>query len=394
VAPGIDRNRPTYGREWDLTVRADRARVAFLIRKVLKPLCVHVATPCTAWSIIGTRTPGPKDRALAAFSLEVLSHQDQQGLVAGHENPGTSKLWEVFKPLLGTPQEPKGNWRWTAMNGCSYGLTSPGVDETGWPMQKTFWLVTNRHMSFNNRCREGLVSPLTRSTVLSPDQVQTLAVGDVQADVDKACVVTEDWSSAPRSTRLGDLKGAGGFPVFFIKPGGQVEAEDDGAAENQTTDPGYVIDPRLEADSRAAHVRWMACARRGDWGSVKADLSVFEGLGVKVDPRAGPENADLVIAGLQIQDPAKRPHLTPADRAAAEEQVGVAAAEADECGGAGERGDRGGGLRDEIAALHWGEEGWRMKDESERPFDAESGAGRPCAPLRRTAPPSSFILLP
>ena len=46
---------------------------------------------------------------------------------------------------------------------------------------------------------------------------------------------------------------------------------------------------------------------------------MFEGLGVKVDPRAGPEYANQVIAGFQIQDPAKRPHLTPADRAAVEE---------------------------------------------------------------------------
>ena len=49
-----------------------------------------------------------------------------------------------------------------------------------------------------------------------------------------------------------------------------------------------------------------------------------------------------------------RPARSVDDRAAAEEQVGVAAAEADERWGAGQRGERGGGLRDEIAALHEG----------------------------------------
>ena len=102
-----------------------------LIRKVLKPLCIHVATPRTAWSIIGSRKPRDKDRALAAFSLELLVHQDLQGLVAGHENPGTSSLWREFEKELGSPQHPKGNWRWSVVNGCSYGLTSPGVEERG-----------------------------------------------------------------------------------------------------------------------------------------------------------------------------------------------------------------------------------------------------------------------
>ena len=63
----------------------------------------------------------------------------------------------------------------------------------------------------------------------------------------------------------------------------------------------------------------MVNARRGDWGSVKADLSVFEGLGVTVDPREGSEYADKVIEGLGIRDAKRRPHLTAADRAAVEE---------------------------------------------------------------------------
>ena len=122
VAPGIDRNRRTYGRAWDLTDRSDHSRVAMLIRKVLMPICIHFATPCTAWTIIGSRKSRDKDRALAAFSLELLVHQDLPGLVAGHESPGTSSFLRELEKELGSPQQPKGDWRWTVVNGASMAL--------------------------------------------------------------------------------------------------------------------------------------------------------------------------------------------------------------------------------------------------------------------------------
>ena len=146
-------------------------------------------------------------------------------------------------------------------------------------------------------------------------------------------VVVQECSDAPadeclpeRDDGLGDVgeapgrpRRSAGFPVFFIRPGGQIEGEDEQAVELEAPDPGYTVDPRLEADAQAARARWMVKARRGDWGSVKADLSVFEGLGVTVDPREGSEYADKVIEGLGIRDAKRRPHLTAANRAAVEE---------------------------------------------------------------------------
>ena len=240
-----------------LTLRSDRERVAFLIKKVLKPLCLHVATPCTAWSIIGPRKPGDKDRALAAFSLEILVHQDVHGLVAAHENPSTSSLWKEFESELGCPQNPKGNWHWSVVNGCSYGLTSPGVDEIGIPMQKTFRVVVNRPTHFGNRCRESLVSPMTRARVLSPEEAAMLVVQECSDAPTGECLPERDDGLGNVGEAPGRPRRSAGFPVFFIRPGGQIEVEDEQAVELEAPDPGYTVDPRLEAVARA---RWMVKA--------------------------------------------------------------------------------------------------------------------------------------
>ena len=106
--------------------------------------------------------------------------------------------------------------------------------------------------------------------------------------------------------------------VFFIRPGGQLEAED-AEAEDVEEEAPPVQDPSLEHISRMARERWMERARRGDWGGVRSDMSVYEVLKLKEDPQMGKSYADQVVEVLGIMDPARRPHLSAADRAAAEE---------------------------------------------------------------------------
>ena len=96
-----------------------------------------------------------------------------------------------------------------------------------------------------------------------------------------------------------------------------MEAED-AEVEDMEEEAPPVHDPRLEEDSRMARARWMERARRGDWGGVCSDMSVYEGLKLKEDPRMGKSYADQVVEVLGIMDPARRPHLSAADRAAAE----------------------------------------------------------------------------
>ena len=317
VAPGVDRRNTTYGRVWDLTSKADRGRVALLIKRVLKPLCIHVATPCTKWSIIGGRDPQPADYALAAFSLDILVHQDEQGLVAGHENPGTSALWTLWEKTLGSLEYPFHNWHWTAVNGCAYGLTSPGLGEEGLPMKKTYALVVNRPVTLHNRCREGLVSPMTRSTVLPADKVSPY-MGLEEEKVDGHEVpegpVPRPWRDAKEGVPT-----VAGFPVFFIRPGGTLESANQEAGEHLEEDSPVISDPKLEADAKVARARWMERARRGEWDQVHQPLSVYGDPSLKENPRGTKAYADKVVEAMGIRDPARRPHLSKEDRAAVEE---------------------------------------------------------------------------
>ena len=155
--------------------------------------------------------------------------------------------------------------------------------------------------------------------MLSPEVAEACAEIEEEQESAVKGSAANAWHSdevAERSLRTTKQQA---FPVFYIKPGGQIEAEASEAVEHEAPDPGYVVDPKLEADALAAHAHWMLRARRGDWGSVKADLFVFEGLGVTIDPREGSEYADKVIEGLSIKDPKKRPHLTAADCVAVED---------------------------------------------------------------------------
>ena len=83
--------------------------------------------------------------------------------------------------------------------------------------------------------------------------------------------------------------------------------------------PDREPDPTLEADGKVARGRWMERARRGEWNAVRANLSVYGELGLQEDPRGGEAYADQVITALGLRDAGRRPHLTAADRAAAEE---------------------------------------------------------------------------
>ena len=56
--------------------------------------------------------------------------------------------------------------------------------EEGLPIKKTYALVVNRPIPLHNRCREGMVSPMTRSTVLKPEEVGAYAVLEEEPQLD------------------------------------------------------------------------------------------------------------------------------------------------------------------------------------------------------------------
>ena len=67
VGEPVDRLYRSYGRDWDLRKNSDRALLAWLISKVMKPKVLHVGAPCEKLSRL-------EDLALAEFSCDLLSH--------------------------------------------------------------------------------------------------------------------------------------------------------------------------------------------------------------------------------------------------------------------------------------------------------------------------------
>ena len=84
---GIDRVRPSYGHDWDLTEKAVRARARWLICELLRPRSLHIASPCTRWCVLGVNQPGELEYQLRDLAVECLLHQESVGALGSHETP-------------------------------------------------------------------------------------------------------------------------------------------------------------------------------------------------------------------------------------------------------------------------------------------------------------------
>ena len=114
VGEPVDRLYRSYGRDWDLRKNSDRALLAWLISKVMKPKVLHVGAPCEKLSRFGEQTPSSEDLALAEFSCDLLSHQEKANGIGTLENPVGSLLFslELFVKRFGTLVEPRRPWAW------------------------------------------------------------------------------------------------------------------------------------------------------------------------------------------------------------------------------------------------------------------------------------------
>ncbi|CAJ1403243.1 unnamed protein product [Effrenium voratum] len=101
VGEPVDRLYRSYGRDWDLRKNSDRALLAWLISKVMKPKVLHVGAPCEKLSRLGEQTPSSEDLALAEFSCDLLSHQEKANGIGTLENPaGSAGSEEGAEPRL------------------------------------------------------------------------------------------------------------------------------------------------------------------------------------------------------------------------------------------------------------------------------------------------------
>ena len=137
VGEPVDRLYRSYGRDWDLRKNSDRALLAWLISKVMKP----------------------KDLALAEFSCDLLSHQEKANGIGTLENPVGSLLFslELFVKRFGTLVEPRRPWAMVRTDSCQYNMTSLDVSDGsfGNPVEKGQIWVSNSDLSgFSLRCRK------------------------------------------------------------------------------------------------------------------------------------------------------------------------------------------------------------------------------------------------
>ena len=72
----------TYERTWHLDTEVDQADLAWLFVYKLRPKVVHLGTPCTKMSKIGSKELDDESRRQNRFTLQVCEHQEKQRLHA------------------------------------------------------------------------------------------------------------------------------------------------------------------------------------------------------------------------------------------------------------------------------------------------------------------------
>ena len=142
LAPdGIDSSYPLGGRRWDLSSAKDQRRCRELVR-LLEPLVVHGAPPCTKLCAIGPKEgQGSYDArafetasSIVAFVVKIISEQELRGCGGSLENPLSSRAWGLTQVcnFFGTRDCPKPGKYFVQSDMCQFGLVEPGNPELFW----------------------------------------------------------------------------------------------------------------------------------------------------------------------------------------------------------------------------------------------------------------------
>ena len=89
---GLDSQMISYGQVWPLHVESVRRQAAWVIAEGLRPKAVHCATPCNKESCLRhglelTTEEREENRRLKEITIDILEHQESNGLLGSHENP-------------------------------------------------------------------------------------------------------------------------------------------------------------------------------------------------------------------------------------------------------------------------------------------------------------------
>ena len=347
----------------------------------MKPKVLHVGAPCEKLSRLGEQTPSSEDLALAEFSCDLLSHQEKA-------NPVGSLLFslELFVKRFGTLVEPRRPWAMVRTDSCQYNMTSLDVSDGsfGNPVEKGQIWVSNSDLSgFSLRCRKpdallrtlhqhrqirgsmkirednepGLGPKWAGAGKLSgiyPEELcesYWVSLGPTSKQLEvKKCHGDEplsEWLKEPQQFGCSMPVGSSVFAVHPRSAGSEESAEPRLHANAAAASPEADVltggewesvtaaeRERLEAEllkfSEEMRIHWDGLAKKGEWDSVKSDLSVYRLSGSKVteDPRRTPEYREQVVEGLHFGKTAeaKRPYLSKDDLEACKDVVSRKAA--------------------------------------------------------------------
>ena len=103
---------------------------------------------------------------MAEFVMKGLEHQSAVGALSSFEGPLIHALLKqpAWQERFGTPEAPRGPWRYAELDGCMFHVVSPIPEDGGRPMKKGYRVMANFDISLLAvRCRDGKFSPLTKS---------------------------------------------------------------------------------------------------------------------------------------------------------------------------------------------------------------------------------------
>jgi hypothetical protein len=109
VGEGLDMPSESYGKAWHLDRDEVWAQVRWMSAEGLRPRAIHSGLPCTKLSRIGYRDERDPDTVrYVELTIEVMEHQERQGLLGSVENPIGSLLWTMrrWKRFFGRGREP------------------------------------------------------------------------------------------------------------------------------------------------------------------------------------------------------------------------------------------------------------------------------------------------
>ena len=360
---GLNESSLSYGQAWCLEDPSVREQLLWLLCEKVVPRSVHVGLPSVGK---GLSSLSPKKHKAAGqcttFIVALVKALAAKGVaVSLHCPEGASEVRSAeMVELVGRPEQLVPPWRHTLNTGCSFGQVLPvRVDGSGGAIRKgRHWTANWDVTALEVQCGcPRAVHGATHAHVPAFGKVLTVegrvdaakcagvvpvALAEVYAKALRRALGADPVASGPGVAGLSTARtsarasaraqrpprpmvaavpGATAESVrHYVLVGGKPEPLDDDHAEvceaAESPRTRRAREGRLVKEAAEADVKWRALADASDWSGVRADLSVYDYSGQRVDkdPRQEQDYKDRVLEGLGYgrEWKAKRPDLSDA----------------------------------------------------------------------------------